>query len=163
MHLLVPLQHLHELGNLLRACFGLLDGLNPEQDGVSISAIKRFEELPGARIAVKRGLEVAWHRGLAGRVIRGFPAPVTFGALDFLEAGGFHFSRFDQGKRLFPVDLRPDALVRAPGEFLQPELLAMGLLLPIDPSEAKRGLNGFVVRNGPCVGAFFCELQPYAG
>ena len=145
MHLLVPFQHLHELGNFLRACFDLLGGLNSEQNGVSIPAIESSEEVLGPRIVVQCGLKVTWHCGFTGRVIRGVPAPVIFGALNFLEPGRFHLSCFDQGKRLVLVDLGPHAFIRAPSEFLEPEMLAMGPLLSVYPSEAKRGLNGFIV------------------
>ena len=145
MHLLVPFQHLHKLSNLFRACLGFLGGLNSEQNGVAISTIKRSKEILGSRTAIQCGLEVTWHSCFAGRVIRGLPASVTFGALNFLKSGRFHFSCFNQGKRLVLVDLGPYAFTRASSEFLEPELFAMGPLLSVYPSEAKRDLNGFIV------------------
>jgi hypothetical protein len=82
MHFLVTLQHLHELRNSFRARLGLLDGLNPEQDSIPVSAVKSSKEGFGSRIAIERGLKIAWHHGLAGRVVCGFPTSIAFGALN---------------------------------------------------------------------------------
>src|ERR1700723_3185462 len=163
MPLLVPVQDLHELDNFLRSCFGFLGSLNPEQNGVSIATIKSSKKLLGSRIAIECKLKVTWYSCFVGRVICGVPAPVAFRSLHFLEPLRFHLSRFDQGKRFALIDLGPDAFVRAPSEFLEPEVLAVGLFLSIYPSEAKRYLNGFIVRNRPYIGALFSQLQPPPG
>jgi hypothetical protein len=54
MNLFVSLQHLHKLRNLLRTCCGSFGGLNPENNGISISTIKRPEKLLRPRIAIQR-------------------------------------------------------------------------------------------------------------
>jgi len=54
MNFLVSLQHLHKLENSHRTCCGGLGGLNPENNGISISAIKRSEKLLRPRIAIQR-------------------------------------------------------------------------------------------------------------
>jgi len=85
MELFVVFQHLHKLLNAAFARLDLLGSLNPEEDGISIRAVQRREEGLGFCVAIQRGLEVGRYFGCFGRVIRGIPAPITFGTFNFLE------------------------------------------------------------------------------
>jgi len=51
-------QHFNESSNLLRARLGLLDVLNPEQDGVPVSAVERCKKRFGLRVCIKGLLQV---------------------------------------------------------------------------------------------------------
>ena len=83
----VPLQHVDELLDLLRARLGSFRRLDPEQDGVSVRAVQRREKCLRFRVRVECPLKIVRHAGGSVRVVRGVPLTIRLRAVDRLEAG----------------------------------------------------------------------------
>lgn len=160
---LVALEHPDELRDLLRARLGLQGRLDPEEDGVPIPTVESGEEASCLWVAAQGRLEIGRHGCLAGRLVGGIPSSIPLGAIHGLQPGGVHSTGLDECEGLVLVDLRPDALLGARREPLDPEVLAVGLLLGIDPPEAQRHLDRIVIRDRRNGTALLGELQPHSG
>lgn len=118
MKLLVAFKHGNELHDLPSAGFGLLHVLDAEENRVAIGSVQSLEEFVGALTRRKGDGQIFWNSGPAGRVVRGIPAAVDFGAIYGFETSGLHVSAFGESEGFLAVDLGPDAFLGARHEAL---------------------------------------------
>src|SRR5258708_182390 len=130
---LIPFQHLDKFPNLPHSCLRLLHRLNAKQYRIPIRTVETLKESAGPWTLSQRCPKILGNSCAARRVIGRFPSAVGFGVLNRFQARRLHTSTGDQGAHFSPVDFRPDTFCSARKKTLQPRLLTLTALLPVDP------------------------------
>ncbi len=162
MHPLVPLQHFNKLANSPGASLGLLNSLDSEKDGVTISPVQTGKEITSPRISIQSQLEILRHRRPLGRIISSIPTPIRFGTLNLQESSRLHPPPLNQSQSFCAIDLRPNTLLPTRTKPLQPGIRTLALLLPINPPKTQSFLKSRTIRNRSNARSLLSQPNPNA-
>src|SRR5579872_3754050 len=113
--------------------------------GVEVGFVEGLEEGLGLLVLRERPQEVGGDGGVPGGSVGGFPAAIGFGGVYLFQPGGGHLARLDEALDVLGVVPGPAAAGAARGEFLQPGVFVVGVLLAVDPAEAQGLIEGLGV------------------